>query len=297
MNLSRRLFTAFAASLLLSGSVLAANAADRIGLVVSTLNNPFFVTLKEGAESKAKELGLELVVLDSQNNPARELANSEDILGRNIKVLLINPTDSDAVASSVKAANKAKIPVITLDRSANGGEVTTHIASDNVAGGKLAAETLAKELDGKGEVIELEGVAGTSAARERGKGFDDAAPGLGLKIAAKQPANFDRTQGLNVAENLLQANKNANAIFAQNDEMALGAARAVQAAGRDIKIVGFDGTDEGIAAVRKGVLFATIAQQPDEIGKLGVEAASKLIKGEAVESHIPVPLKLITKGE
>ncbi|UXM94825.1 ribose ABC transporter substrate-binding protein RbsB [Bartonella sp. HY329] len=297
MKLSRRLFTAFAASLLLSGSVLAANAADRIGLVVSTLNNPFFVTMKEGAESKAKELGLELVVLDSQNNPARELANSEDILGRNIKVLLINPTDSDAVASSVKAANKAKIPVITLDRSANGGDVASHIASDNVAGGKLAAETLAKELDGKGEVIELEGVAGTSAARERGKGFDDAAPELGLKIVAKQPANFDRTQGLNVAENLLQANKNANAIFAQNDEMALGAARAVQASGRDIKIIGFDGTDEGIAAVRKGVLFATIAQQPDEIGKLGVEAASKLIKGETIETHIPVPLKLITKGE
>lgn len=295
MTLTRRLFTSLAAAVVLSASVAGAQAADKIGLVVSTLNNPFFVTLKEGAEAQAKQSGYDLVVLDSQNNPSRELSNTEDILGRGIKVLMINPTDSDAVRSSVVAANRAKIPVITLDRSANGGTVVTHIASDNVAGGKLAAETLAKVLGGDGKVIELEGVPGASAARERGQGFDEAAPTLGLKVVAKQPANFDRTQGLNVAENLLQSNKDANAIFAQNDEMALGAARAVQAAGRDIKIIGFDGTDEGIAAVKSGALYATIAQQPGEIGRLGVEAAVKLAKGETVADHIPVPLKLVTK--
>lgn len=297
MKLTRRLLTSLAAAVVLSAAVAGARAADKIGLVVSTLNNPFFVTLKEGAEARAKQLGFDLVVLDSQNNPSRELSNTEDILGRSIKVLMINPTDSDAVRSSVVAANRAKIPVITLDRSANGGTVVTHIASDNVAGGKLAAETLAKVLGGQGNVIELEGVPGTSAARERGQGFDEAAPILGLKIVAKQPANFDRTQGLNVAENLLQSNKDANAIFAQNDEMALGAARAVQAAGREIKIIGFDGTDGGIAAVKSGALFATIAQQPGEIGRLGVEAAVKIAKGQTVSGHIPVPLKLVTNDQ
>ena len=148
-----------------------AQAQDTLALVVSTLDNPFFVTLKEGAESKAKELGYELLVLDSQNDPAKELANVEDVTVRGAKVLLINPTDSDAVGNAIAVANGKKLPVITLDRAANKGEVVAHIASDNAAGGEMAGNFLADKLGKEAKIIQLEGIAGTSAARERGADF------------------------------------------------------------------------------------------------------------------------------
>lgn len=270
--------------------------ADKIALVVSTLNNPFFVSLQQGAKDKAEELGHELIVLDSGDDAARELSNVEDALSRGVDLLLINPTDSDAVVSSVRTANGRDVPVITLDRSANGGKVAAHVASDNVAGGELAGNFVADKLGGKGQVVQLEGVAGASATRDRGEGFLKA---IGSKpdisLVASQPANFNRTQGLNVMENLLQAHPGVNAVFAQNDEMALGAQRALQAANKDILLVGFDGTDEGIKAVEAGKMDATVAQQPALIGSLGVEVADKLLKGEAVEKTIAVPLKLITQ--
>ena len=151
----------------LSATVSAnAMAKDTIALVISTLNNPFFVSLKEGAQKEADKLGYNLVVLDSQNNPAKELANVQDLTVRGAKLLLINPTDSDAVGNAVKMANQAKIPVITLDRQASKGDVVSHIASDNVLGGKMAGDYIAKKAGEGAKVIELQGIAGTSAARE-----------------------------------------------------------------------------------------------------------------------------------
>jgi len=272
-----------------------AEEAKKIGLVISTLNNPFFVTLKEGAEAKAKELGYELVVLDSQNDPAKEMSNVEDLITKNVAVILINPTDSDAVGSAVKAANGKNIPVITLDRGANSGDVVTHIASDNVAGGKMAGEYIIEQLGGKGKVVELEGIAGTSAARDRGQGFNDAIKTSGIEVVAKQTADFDRTKGLSVMENILQAQPEINAVFAHNDEMALGALQAIKASGRTIMVVGFDATDDAVKAVDAGEMAATVAQQPALIGSLGVENAVKVIKGENIEKSIPVDLQLVTK--
>ncbi|SUU00131.1 D-ribose transporter subunit RbsB [Actinobacillus lignieresii] len=272
-----------------------AMAQDTLALAVSTLDNPFFVTLKEGAEKKAKDLGYKLVVLDSQNDPAKELANVEDLTVRGAKVLLINPTDSEAVGNAVAIANKKNIPVITLDRGANKGEVVSHIASDNVAGGKMAGDFIAEKVGKNAKVIQLEGIAGTSAARERGEGFKQAVAANQFEVLASQPADFDRTKGLNVTENLLASHGAAKAVFAQNDEMALGALRAIKVAGKDIIVVGFDGTDDAVKAVKGGKLAATIAQQPDKIGELGVETADKLLKGEKVEAKIPVPLKVISQ--
>lgn len=272
-----------------------ASAQDTIALAVSTLDNPFFVTLKEGAESKAQELGYQLIVLDSQNDPAKELANVEDSLVRGAKVLLINPTDSDAVSSAVMTANQKNVPVITLDRGANKGDVVSHIASDNIAGGKMAGDFIAEKVGKNAKVIQLEGIAGTSAARERGEGFKQAVESNEFEILASQPADFDRTKGLNVMENLLAGHHAVQAVFAQNDEMALGALRALQAAGKNIVVVGFDGTDDAVKAVENGKLAATIAQQPEQIGALGVETAVSLLKGETVEAQIPVPLKVISQ--
>ncbi len=281
----------------LSATVSAnAMAKETIALVVSTLNNPFFVSLKDGAQKEADKLGYNLVVLDSQNNPAKELANVQDLTVRGTKLMLINPTDSDAVGNAVKMANQAKIPVITLDRMANQGTVVSHIASDNVAGGKMAGDFIAKKLGEGAKVIELQGIAGASAARERGEGFKQATAAHKFNVLASQPADFDRTKGLNVMQNLLTAHPDVQAVFAQNDEMALGALRALQTAGKsDVLVVGFDGTDDGVKAVEGGKLGATVAQMADQIGVIGVETADKVLKGEKVESKIPVELKLVTK--
>ncbi|MBY6017408.1 ribose ABC transporter substrate-binding protein RbsB [Halomonas denitrificans] len=284
-----------AALTLALGLTATASAKDTLALVVSTLNNPFFVTLKEGAEQQAAELGYDLIVLDSQNDPARELANIEDLTVRQVKAIMLNPTDSDAASNAARMVNRAGIPLLTLDRGVTRGDVASHIASDNVAGGKLAGDFITEQLGQGAKVLQLEGVAGTSAARERGEGFAQAVAANQLQLMASQPADFDRTKGLNVAENLLAGNGDVQAIFAQNDEMALGALQAVRGAGKSVLIVGFDGTDDGIAAVKRGLLGATVAQQPELIGRLGVEMAAKILAGEAVEAYQPVPLKLITK--
>lgn len=267
----------------------------QIGLVLSTLNNPFFVTLKEGVEAKAQELGYEVVVLDSQDDPSKELSNMEDLITREVSVILINPTDSDTVGNAIKLANDKKIPVLTLDRGANSGEVVSHIASDNAAGGKMAGEYVVEKLAKKGKVVELEGIPGASAAVDRGTGFNEALKGTEIEVVAKQTANFNRSEGLTVMENILQAQPEINAVFAHNDEMALGALKAIEGTDREIMVVGFDATDDAIAAVKEGKLAATVAQQPDMIGSLGVEAADKVLKGESVEKFIPVDLKLVTE--
>lgn len=280
-------------AMLMLVSSMAYAAGEKIGLVISTQNNPFFVTLKEGAEKKAKEMGYKLVVLDSQNNPAKELSNVEDLLVKGIDVLLINPTDSAAVVSSVKAANRNKVPVVTLDRGAKAGEVVCHIASDNVLGGEMAGKFIIDALKGKGKVVELEGIPGTSAAIDRGTGFNKAVKGK-LNIVAKQTANFDRTQGLNVMENILQAQPEINAVFAHNDEMALGALKAIKASGRkDIIVVGFDATDDAVKSVQAKQLSATIAQKPSLIGSKGIEVADKIIKKQEVPKSVPVELEII----
>ena len=281
------------AALLVAVSSAASAAGEKIGLVVSTQNNPFFVTLKEGAVKKANELGYELIVLDSQNDPSKELGNVEDLLVKGVDVLLINPTDSDAVVSSVRAANRSKIPVVTLDRAANGGKVVSHVASDNVLGGEVAGNYIVEKLGGKGKVVELEGIPGTTAARDRGEGFNKAIVGK-LDVVAKQAADFDRTKGLTVMENILQAQPEINAVFARNDEMALGALKAIESSGRkNVIVVGFDATDDAVAAVKDGKLSATVAQKPAEIGAIGVEVADKIIKKQPVQENVPVALELI----
>ncbi len=269
-----------------------------LGLVLSTLNNPFFVTLRDGAQAAADAAGAKLIVVDAQDDSAKMTAGIEDLINKKVNALLINPTDSDAVVPSIQKANEAGIPVFTVDRGANGGTVVSHVASDNVAGGKMAAEFLCNAIGGKGNVVELQGIAGSSAARDRGQGFNDymAASCKDAKIVAQQTANFNRDEGLSVFENILQAQPEIAAVFAHNDEMILGAIQAAEAAKREgIVFVGFDAVDDAVAAVKNGKLAATVAQQPDLMGKLAVEAAIKFLGGEKVEASIPVDLSLVTK--
>ncbi|RCW47992.1 ribose-binding protein [Paenibacillus prosopidis] len=279
------------------GDNQAADGKVTIGLSISTQNNPFFVTLKEGAEKAAAEAGAELIVVDAQDDTAKQISGIEDLIQKKVDVILINPTDGDAVVTAVEAANDANIPVITVDRAANGGTVVSHIASDNVKGGQMAGDYILEALGGKGNIVELQGTAGTSAARDRGEGFHKAVDGKdGVKVVASQPADFDRAKGLSVMENILQSNGDIQAVFAHNDEMALGALQAIEAAGKtDIIVVGFDATADAVTAVNAGTLAATVAQKPEAIGQKAIETAVKVAGGETVETAIPVELELVTK--
>lgn len=263
-----------------------------VGLSVSTLNNPFFVTLSDGAKAKAKELNINLSVVNASDDTAKQASDIEDLISKKVQVIIVNPVDSDAVAPAVESAIAANIPVIALDRIINGVDVTSQISSDNVAGAKMAGEYLIELVGEKAEVAELIGIPGASATIDRGKGFHEAAD-TKLNIIASQTANFNRAEGLTVMENILQANPNIKGVFAHNDEMALGALEAIQAVGKNIAIIGFDATDDAVVAVKDGAMKATVAQKPDLMGAIAVETALKIINGETVEKSIPVEVSLI----
>jgi len=268
------------------------------GISISTLNNPFFVSLRDGAQERADALGVRLIVVDAQDDSAQEASNIDDLIQQGIDALLVNPTDSDAIVPSINRANEAGIAVFTIDRGATGGDVVAHVASDNFAGGELAGQFLLDEIGNAGLVVELEGIPGTSAARDRGAGFNNVVDAAGdVSVVARQTANFNRAEGLTVFENILQTQAEIDGVFAHNDEMILGAIEAAIAAGRDQEIifVGFDAVDDAVNAVNAGTLRATVAQKPAEIGALGVQAAFDHSQGGAVQDFIPVPLELVTQ--
>ena len=267
-----------------------------VTLALSTQTNPFFVELRDGAQAKAEELGIDLDIQDASDDAATQADQLRNAETSGADVVIVNPTDSDAVGSAVQSLNNADIPVIAVDRSSNSGKVASFVASDNVAGGKQAADALAKSIGEEGEILILQGIAGSSASRDRGQGFEEGIAAYpNIKVAAKQTANFDRTEGLNVTTNLLQANPNIKAIFAENDEMALGAIEALGArAGEEVKVFGFDGTADGLAAVEDGKLEGTIAQQPDELGARAVEQAAAILDGGSAEEEVPVEVVTVT---
>jgi ribose transport system permease protein len=269
----------------------------KLGLSLSTLNNPFFVQIRAGAQAEAKKLGLDLTVTDAQNDASQQANQLQNFTSSNYGAIIVNPVDSDAASNSVKAADKAKIPVIAVDRGVNKAAVDTLVASDNIAGGELAAKTVAEKLGGTGKIVILQGQAGTSAARERAEGF---AKGLkaypGIQVLAQQPADFDRTKGLDVMSNLLQAHPDVQGVIAANDEMALGAIKALGSkAGKSVSVVGFDGTPDGLTAVKQGTLYASVAQQPSQLGKIAVDNALRAAQGKKVETTVKVPVKVVTK--
>ena len=264
-----------------------------IGLSVSTLNNPFFVTLVEGAEEAAAKHGVAISVADAGDDVTKQVSDIEDLVAKGISVLIVNPVDSDAVTGAVEYAMGKGVRVIAVDRAVNGVTIDCQIASDNVLGAELATQYIVDTLGAGVKVAELEGVPGASAAIDRSAGFHNIAD-ANLDVVAKQTANFDRTQGMSVMENMLQAHPDIQAVFAANDEMALGAVEAIFGAGKNILVMGFDATDDAIAAIQEGRMAGTIAQQPALIGSTAVDNAVKLIGGQGIAPSIPVEVTLIT---
>lgn len=269
-----------------------------IGFAVSTLNNPFFVAMVNGVKAEAQKEGVSVVVVNGNNDPTTQLNQMQDLIQQKVNAILLNPTDSQSLSSAVQLANNAHIPVITLDRSVTSGQVATYIASDNIQAGKMAADEIIKALNGQGQVIDLQGSLGTSAEADREKGFtQEIATASGITVVARQSANFDRSTALNVMQNLLQAHPDVKGVFAQNDEMALGALKAIQQANKSgIAIVGIDGEQEVVNDVQQGTIYADIAQQPTQEGVLGVKYAVQVITGQTIAASVNSPLQLVTKG-
>ncbi|MGM8364976.1 substrate-binding domain-containing protein [Virgibacillus sp. W0181] len=270
----------------------------KIGIAVNTLNNPFFVDLKEGAEATAEENGIELVVTDSQGDPGKQMSDVENLLQQNIDLLILNPVDSDAAGQAALLANDQDVPVVTVDRQATDGEIVTHVGFDALKSGGIAASYLEEQLGGEGKVVEIQGILGTNVGRDRSQGFNDHMDGVdGIEIIASQSANFDRGEALSVMEDILQANDEIDAVYAANDEMVMGALSAIESAGRldEITIIGTDAIDPAQEAIREGRLDATIAEPPFFLGREAVNAAIKTLEGEEVEDMITLENTLVTE--
>jgi len=268
----------------------------RLAYSTASLANVFWQRVTDGVGEEAKKAGAELRVVDAQGDARKQLSDIEDLAQQRMDAILISPYQSDPIVPAVRAANEAKIPVVIVDIGVKGGEYAALIISDNFAGGRLAGEFIARKIAGKGPVAHISAQPGVENARKRGAGFAQVMTERGIKIAASQSAYSERAKGMEVMENMLQAHPDLRAVFCENDEMALGASRALIGAGRpEVIVVGFDGNPDALEAIRKGQLAASVAQQPEEMGRMGVRVALKAIAGEPVEKTVQVPVTLITR--
>lgn len=284
-----------------------AGGALKIALVLKTLNNPFFIDMQKGAEEAARKLGVELIVQAAERevDVEKQMQIIENLIQTKVAALCVTPSGSREIVPAIEKANRAGIPVVIVDTrvdpktmSESKGKIATFIGSDNYEGGKLAGEFIAKKLGGKGKVAVLEGIPGHETGDSRLKGFRDALKASpGVEIVASQTANWERDQGFNVFQNILQSHPEVQAVFACSDLMALGAVEAIAAAKKtgQITVVGFDAADEARKAVLSGTMDATVAQSPATMGAIAVENAYHLLKGEPVKEEFVVPIKLITK--
>ena len=267
-----------------------------IALSISSLNNPFFATLRRAAQDEAQLHGATLVVADAQNSNARQLSDLLTLLNRGIDALIVNPTNTETVVPGIELANNLDIPVVTVDRKAAGGQTICHIESDNAKGGHMAASVMARFLNRKGRVIELEGIPGTSAALERGSGFHEGLKAFPeIKVVAREVADFDRQKATAIVQRIVRQNLAFDGIFAHNDNMILGAADALEAADppTNTVLIGFDGIQAALDALRQNRISATITQRPERMGELAVEGIANFWRGQERIPLIRVDLEVV----
>src|SRR5437773_7755992 len=251
-----------------------AGGPPKIAFVMKTANNPFFIEMQKGAEQAAQKLGVNLIVqaADREVDVEKQMQIVENLIQAKVAALCVTPSGSREIVPAIEKANRAGIPVVIVDTrvdpktmSESKGKIATFIGSDNYEGGKLAGEFIAKRLGGKGKVAVLEGIPGHETGDSRLKGFREAIKATpGIVIVASQTANWERDQGFNVFQNILQSHPDVQAVFACSDLMALGAVEAIAAAKKtgQIIVVGFDALAEAREAIRGGSMDATVAQFP-----------------------------------
>lgn len=253
-----------------------------IGLSVPSLSHPFFIYLANNVIDEAEKLGVEVITSDAGDVAARQMSVIEDFIVKGVDGVLMSPIGADALVPAVESLNKAKIPVATVDRKVNGGNVLVHVGADNVEGGRVAARYLIDKLGGQGNVIELEGTPGASPAIDRKKGFEEELAGSNIKILASQTAEFQRAKGQSVMENLMQAHGDFQGVYGANDEMILGAIEAMEAHGikaSTVITVGYDAIPDALEYIKRGKLNATIEQFPGEQARRALRFLVENIRG------------------
>ncbi|MEO7158299.1 MAG: substrate-binding domain-containing protein [Vicinamibacterales bacterium] len=298
---------AAAASLSCNRTAPESNATPKIALVLKTLNHPFFVDMRRGAQEAADRLGVQLDVQAAEReiDVEKQMQIVENMIQTSIQALVIAPSGSREIVSALVKARDAKVPIIVVDTrldekaaSAAGVRAETFVGSDNYEGGRLAGAYLLQATAGTARVGILEGIPGHETGDSRLRGFRDAVKDTpGITIIASQPANWERDQGFNVFQNMLQAHPDIDAVFAASDLMALGAIEAIAAAGKTgkIRVVGFDALDDAKKAIAAGRMDASVAQFPAEMGRVAVESAVRVIRGEKLSSDTMVKLEMVTK--
>ena len=280
----------------------------KIAFVMKTLNHPFFLDMQRGAQEAAGREGIQLVVQAAEReiDVEKQMQIIENLLQTGIRALIVTPSGSREIASAIAKANRGGVPVIVVDTRVdpkaaadNQLKIASFIGSDNYEGGRLAGEYMAKSTGGKARVAILEGIPGHETGDSRLRGFREAVQQHpGMTIVASQPANWERDLGFTVFQNMLQAHRDIDALFACSDLMALGAVEAIAAAGRSgtIHVVGFDALDDARKMIEAGRMEASVAQSPRDMGRIAVESAARLLRGEAVAAEQKVPIALVTKS-
>jgi ribose transport system substrate-binding protein len=277
-----------------------ASGKPKIAIVISTLNNPWFVVLADAAQERAQELGYESAAFDSQNDTAKETSHFENIIAAGYGAILFNPTDADGSIANVRRAKEAGIPVFCIDREINANDAaTSQILSDSYSGCAALGQYFVETVGEEGEYVELLGLTGDNNTHNRSKGFHSVVDRFeGLKMVAQQPADFDRAKALEVMESILQDEPDIDAVFCANDAMAMGAYQALVAAGKDddVKVFGFDGADDVVWLIAQGKIAATGMQFPKTMARTAAEFAEEWFKGRRdFEQKIPVAVELVTR--
>ncbi len=272
---------------------------QKIAIIVSTLNNPWFVVLVDAAKQRCEELGYDSTVFDSQSDTAKEGNHFENLIAAGYQAVLFNCTDADGSIANVRRAQEAGIPVFCIDREINATDVaTSQILSDSYSGCMALGEYFVSVIGEEGNWVELMGTSGDNNTWNRSKGFHSVVDRFeGLKMVAQQSADFDLGRALEVMESILQANPEIDAVFCANDMMAMGAYQAIVAAGRQdkIKVFGFDGSDDVVRLIKEGKVAATAMQFPKLMAKQAAEFADEYLKGRRdFPKKIPVDVELVT---
>lgn len=278
-------------------------AADRpivVGYAALSLNNAFIKALSEALEGRCKELGAEVLVSDAQDNIERQVGQIEDFIAKKVDVIILNPTDVEAMNPSVEACKKAGVPLILVNTTTTNTDYACYVGSANEESGIIQGQFLAEKFKGRDEtkVVILHGPFGHSAEIGRLEGLKQTFLGQpGVKVLSEQTGNWKREEGLRIMEDWLQTYPEIDCLASQNDEMALGALEAIKAAGKldEILVVGIDALPEACAAVKNGEMAATVFQDAAGQGIGAVEMAVKAAKGETVPKEYMIPYKLVTK--
>jgi ABC-type sugar transport system substrate-binding protein len=274
----------------------APRAQPLIGVSLLTQTHAFYKELEDTLRAEAAARGLDLVVVACEMDPARQAAQIEDFITQRVDAILAAPCDSNAIVPYLEQAEAAAIPVFTADIAARGGRVVSHVASDNVEGGRLAGRTLASLVGGSGDVVVIDHPE-VASVQDRTRGFDEEiAKYPGIRVVGRPSASGQRARAMAVMEDMLQAHRGLGGVFAINDDSALGALSVLEAAGRtDVVIVGFDATAEAQAAIRRGsALRADVMQHPAEIGRAAIRAIADHLAGTPVPPVIAVPVSVVT---